>query len=473
MGGRCSSLLLVAGAVLATACGDQSREVTTAPEFASGSGSCNYTTVSSLTKTEFGNNSTEAGWAGDVKFYGAQSSGATYSGYKIFQSIAAKYAIQPNINSTSNASKLTLALLRCMNVGTTTFPDTTVWQSALGPNGAYGVRGLGGIAGHSADTRSLFSHDTAWVIQPPFGSNWQNVTTVTTTGLTDSLQDALLVYGRPISSSGFSQDSLVANTDVFDWSTLPAATFDPAIIIGECTASANYLQHNGADTTILGYVTPNCDLSSGALSMDNSAPQRLATRLMEFFRPEPLFATVALTVSSGGGSKSLSPFGVVFPGNTVLVPGFKWDTKASSKYFVNLPFNPLVNYQLTSAKGTKFLQQYVLVWLEATNNQGSKVAICNNWAYTNTSGFVSFPAAYLNKAGGYTIATKSTGAFSITINGNTIFIPAVPPSAALSSPLVNVKNSTAQPTQSCTPFSPTFNNDGTLQNPPPYPGPNG
>jgi hypothetical protein len=480
MGGRCWSLLLVASAAVVAACGDQPRDVATAPEFASGSGSCNYTTVSSLTKAEFGNNSTQAGWAGDVKFYGAQSAGATYSGYKIFKSIAAKFVSQPG-PSPSNAANLTLALLRCMNVGTTNFPDTLTLQSALGPNGAYGVRGLGGVAGLTPDPRSLFSHDTAWVIQPPASSNWQDVTTVTATGLADSLQDAMLIYGRQVSSGGFTQDSLVTDTEVFDWATLPGADFSPGIVVGECTASANYVQHNHDGVVeVLGHVTPNCAVTSGDLfSMEKSFPRSLASRLVDFFRPYPLSATTALVVSSGGSSKNLSPFGVVFPGKTVLVPGFKWNTKSNSNYFVNQPFSPLVNYQLTSLKGTKFLQQYVLVWLEATNNQGSTVAVCNNYAYTTPGGKVSFPNAYLNKAGGYTMTTRTAGAFTLTINGTPVFIPSVPPSAPQATSNINVKNSSTSAPSCKPPFTDyTVDVNGVAHlndpnNPPDFPGPNG
>ncbi len=77
----------------------------------------------------------------------------------------------------------------------------------------------------------------------------------------------------------------------------------------------------------------------------------------------------------------------------------------------------------------------MLVWLEAIGNQGVKVDICNNWAWTNADGVAQFPTAYLNKAGGYTIIARTTGTSSV--NGD---IPLVPAGQSVLSPLVNVKN---------------------------------
>ena len=42
-------------------------------------------------KNEFGNNSTQAGLANNMKSAGAQTDNGTFDGYKILSSIAAKY----------------------------------------------------------------------------------------------------------------------------------------------------------------------------------------------------------------------------------------------------------------------------------------------------------------------------------------------------------------------------------------------
>lgn len=464
MGGRSISMFVAAGAIVLAACGERPDSTPTSPDFAGGStGGCSFTTVSSLTKNEFGANSTQSGLATDMKNAGAKTNNATYIGYEILTAIEGKYA-GASAPAPTNAAQLTVALLQCMSIAGTTIPTADTFAVALASAGAYGVRGLGGVA--NPDTRALLSHDGSWLIEPPAGSNWQAITT-TGVSLSDSVNDALLVYGYPADTTGFTKDDL--QSAVFHWSSIPTASFSPGVIVGECN-SYSYLQHNpsGPNAEVLGFVDPGCPTSSAMLE---PAPRSLADRIVRFFQPAPLAAATLIT-GTGGSKTSLSPFGVVFPGNTVLVPGFKWN---KSGYYVNQPFTPTINYQMTSAKGTNFKQQYVLVWLEATNNQGSKVALCNNYAYTNTSGVVNFPVAYLNKAGGYTITTKSAGAFSLTIGSLQVVIPAVPPSAPLNSPLVNVKNSTTTRSD-CAVFAEyTVDANGaiTVTQAPPFPGPNG
>ena len=69
MGGRSLAPFLLAAAVLVGACGEGANDVPTAPEFAAKPppASCNFSTISSLVKNEFGASSTESGLAGDMK----------------------------------------------------------------------------------------------------------------------------------------------------------------------------------------------------------------------------------------------------------------------------------------------------------------------------------------------------------------------------------------------------------------------
>src|SRR5690242_12491141 len=97
MGGLRSAAWFLAGAVFLGACSDRSNDAPTGPEFKQDppasppNGSCNFTTVSSLTKTEFGASSNEAGYAGNMKNAGAGTATATYNGYLILQSLGNKY----------------------------------------------------------------------------------------------------------------------------------------------------------------------------------------------------------------------------------------------------------------------------------------------------------------------------------------------------------------------------------------------
>jgi hypothetical protein len=192
---------------------------------------------------------------------------------------------------------------------------------------------------------------------------------------------------------------------------------------------------------------------------------------VRFFEPAPLAAATLIT-GTGGSKTNLSPFGVVKPGQTVLKPKDNWKWSKSGNT-VNTYFNPSVIYYVTSAAGTPFLQPYILVWLEATNNQGNNVLVCNNYAYTDVNGVANLSKAYLNKAGGYTITTRVAGALTLNIPGvGTVTVPTVPASAPLKSPLINVKNDTSkQPpdTFGC----PSFNGVLDPNAPPTYPGPNG
>ena len=56
-------------------------------------------------------------------------------------------------------------------------------------------------------------------------------------------------------------------------------------------------------------------------------------------------------------------------------------------------------------------------------------------------GFAQFPAAFLNKAGGYTLVARTTGTIS-TPDAELGDAPSVPAGSSVASPLVNVKNGT-------------------------------
>jgi hypothetical protein len=476
MGGRFQASFALAGALILAACGEKASEAPTAPEFAATKNACNFTNVAQLTKNEFGNNSTEAGYATDMKNAGTGTDDATYFGYLILASVESKFSAQDASNTIdpTNAASLTIALLPCMKTGTTSYPSQTTIAAALKFTGAYGVRGFG----TTADTRSLRSHDGIWILEPPSGSDWQSITTTAIASLTNDARivDALLAYGVPSTTytqSNFTGDSSVSS-GVFEWATTPGASFTSSIggvLVGECVSPSGFLQHNPVNNgaEVLGFITPSCYQT---IAMGESPPRTFAERVLRLFAPTPAYATLLTTTGSGGSKGSLSPFSVIGPQATVLVSTFKWN---KSGYTVNAYISPTVAYDLKSGALSPFLQPYILVWLEATNNQGVNVKMCNNWAYTTDQGNVSFPFAYLNKAGGYTITTKTAGAFSLTTNnGVSVTVPTVPPSAPQSSPLINVKNDvTKSPPDNCPNFTPVFDASGNLTNPPDAPGPNG
>jgi hypothetical protein len=448
MGGRSLAPFLLVAAAVVGACSDGANDVPTAPEFAPKPASCNFTTISSLVKTEFGASSDEAGLATDMKNAGAQTALATSIGYQILASIGTKY--DGSQASTSNASALTVALLKCMDIGTASVPDTAVIKIALASSGAYGVRPL-----VADDKDPVTSHDGVWLLEPPATQTWQSMLPAGTS--------SILVYGVPVTNGSFTKDS--PKSGVFDWTTKPQVTFnDPGIVIGQCEAESHYLQHNPAGITaeVLGFVTPSCFFDDG-LGLREREPRSFAERMFRLFAPAPAYAALLTTTGSGGSKRTLSPFQVIDPNEVRLTTQFNWK---KSGFTVGQPFasttNPL-EYQIQSGAGTKFLQDYVLIWLEALGNQGTNVAVCNNWAYTNANGVAQFPVAYLNKAGGYTMVSKTTGTSSKPgVTGSEL--PSVPPGSSLNSPLINVKNGTPG---TCDTYHPG------VDPLPPVPGPNG
>jgi hypothetical protein len=208
-------------------------------------------------------------------------------------------------------------------------------------------------------------------------------------------------------------------------------------VIGECFEASNYLQHNRADAgaEVLGFIPPSCTVFTSGREPE---PRNFAERLIRLLSPQPAFAALATSTGTGGGKSKLSPFGLINPSLVNLDAQFTWKKSGNQ---VGKVFDPTPAYQIRSKAGTVFQQDFVLIWLEAIGNNGTNVAICNNWAYTNASGVARFPAAFLNKAGGYRIIARTTGTRSKP-DGELGEAPAVPPGQSLVSPLVNVKNGT-------------------------------
>ncbi len=456
MGGRSSFIVVLALAYTAAACSDRSADGPTAAELTHTPPSgCSTSTLISDIKTEFGTTSAEAQLANDLKNYGANTAQATYVGYRLLNAIAAKYDIPANQTaSRTNASNAAIEIFKCINHGAGTVPGS--FETQLGSTGAFAVRGF-----HSDDGGTVTSHDGTWVLEPPASGTWQGITTFATTGLPDSVKRLFLAHGQPGSTSGFSNDDVVNNL-VFDWATVPEATFSGSgAVVGECTQASTYLQHNTATTSpeVLGFIQPSC---YEVIAMREAAPRSLAERIGRFFGPSAAFAAVATSTGTGGSKSKLSPFGLIRPGEVDLQPGFTWKKSGNA---AGTPFSPTPKYQIQSQAGTTFLQDFVLVWLEPIRNNGVKAGVCNNWAYTNANGVAQFPAAFATKAGGYRFITRTTGTSSKPgIEQGTA--PSVPAGASVLSPLVNVKNGKFPP---C-PAGSVFAEGDPLPAPP---GPNG
>jgi hypothetical protein len=431
MGGPRVGALLVLTAALVAACSDRQSDEPTGPDAsakvqpsAGPAGSCNFTTVANLTKTEFGPSSAQSKQASDMKTAGAGTAQATSLGFQILASIGDKY---DGSQTTANASALTVALLKCMDIGGATVPDSAVFSQALGANGAYAVvtpSDVGPVTSH---------HNGDWQLEPPGGA------TATWGDILPTGVNAILVYGMPVNISNFSADDPLSN--IFDWNTLRKVTFnDPGVLISQCTAPSSFLQHNtGSSAEVLGFLTSSCFVADALIT--EPAATTWSGRLFRFFSPTPAYAALAVTTGTTGSKRTLSPFQVIGPDSVELKDTlFTWK-KSGNTLGVALQQTQTPMYQIKSQGGTRWLQDLVLIWLEAVNNQGTNVEMCNNWAYTNADGIAQFPNTFFNKSGGYTIIAKTTGTVSkFDVTGAEI--PAVPPGRSLLSTLVNVKNGT-------------------------------
>jgi hypothetical protein len=421
MGGPRAGALLVLTAVLAAACSDRQSDYSTAPDLAAAGGSCNFNTVSQLTKTEFGANSTQSSLATQMKNAGAGTATATSLGFQILAAIGTKY---DGSQTTTNASALTVALLGCMDIGGAKVPADSIFDKALGAHGAYGVV-------TRTSTGPVASHDGDWQLEPPGGASatWGDILP---TGV-----DAILVYGMPVTIANFSPDDQLSN--IFDWNTLRKVTFNaPGVLISQCTATSSFLQHNtGTTAEVLGFLTSSCFNATALLTEPKATTW--SGRLSRFFSPEPAYAALAVSTGTTGSKRTLSPFQVIGPDSVELKDTlFTWK-KSGNTVGIALQQTQTPTYQIKSQGGTRWLQDLVLIWIEATNNQGTNVDMCNNWAYTNADGIAQFPNAYFNKSGGYTVIAQTTGTVSkFDVTGNEI--PGVPPGRSVLSPLINVKN---------------------------------
>jgi hypothetical protein len=425
MGADRISVILLAAALLLAGCDGQRTDLPTSPVFATKKAGCNTTTIQQLVNNEFTGSTRLAvnKLVDDLGRYrsAGDSSNATYLGYKVLDSIARVGRAQ---GTPAAGSQLAVEVLGCMTTGGATIPES--FTLSLESKGAFAVRGW--PAGDATvNAAPVVSADGAWQLQPPGSATWNEITTLTVANLADTVATLFLAYGRPSSSTGFSNDVLTST--VFDWATIPAATFSPGVLVAQCTEPAGYIQHDViASAEILGYVAVSCGATSRAAERRRAS---FAERLLRLFQPEPLQASV-LAIGSAGKRSTLSPFGKIDP----VWIDLQFATQPSkSGNSINRYFSPTATVTAESKGGTG-IGNNVFVWLEAFNNSGVFVKVCNNWAYTDAAGVASFPKAYVNKAGGYTLVAKAS-----TMQG----VPALPLKAPATSSLFNVKNSSVAP----------------------------
>jgi len=470
--------ILVAGIAIA-ACNDSQPGTPTSPDLraaAPPSSGCSYSVIKKDVDAEWPNsagadtkatNSNVSALVTTMQQNAADSNIATATGFQVLDTLAKQTANKQAGTTPAAGSQLALDLLKCMDVPKATIPTSFV--PALSDAGAFAVRGRG-----PADSAPVVSHDGAWNIQPVFQTastqySWIEIEVADSGGsagstkLNATVKQLFLAFGSPQDPTGFSGDETLnlppagsTYSTVYNWGTAPKEFFQtptnppgPGFLISQCAAGAlagsyqsGFIQHNtaGSSPVVLGFADPVC-VPGGTASLFPKAPQTLAQRLWQIFRPEPAYAAV---LGGGSGSKgsNLSPWGVIDPGVVNLTFN---QTPNKNNNTVGVPLfdknNQPLHVQTFSKAGTPFKQGTIFAWIEAVNNQGTNVLVCKNWAYTNSDGVATFTNAYLNKAGGYILTFKTVGAQTTTnsVNNSPLTVNAgTEPSSAL----FNVKNGT-------------------------------
>jgi hypothetical protein len=491
--------LLVAGIAIA-ACNDSQPGTPTSPDFRPTSTSgCSYSQIKKDVDAEWPNsagadtkatNSYVSALVTTMQQNAADSNIATATGFQILDTLANQTAKKQAGTTPAAGSQLALDLLQCMDVPTATIPTSFV--PALSEAGAFAVRGRG-----PGDKHPVVSHDGAWNIQPVMDVladtqyAWVGIEDTASSGsrfakqLTKEVKARFLVFGSPQNPAGFTSDVQLnlppagaSYSTVFNWGTAPKEVFltpttppGPGLLISQCAAGAlagsyqsGFIQHHtaGSSPEVLGFADPVCDVPT---NVSLAAPRSLAQRLWRIFSPEPAYA---LVLGGGSGSKgsNLSPWGVIDPGVVNLTFGQTPDKNRNTVGVSLFDKDSLPLHVGAFSEGGTPLGT-IFTWIEATNNQGTNVLVCNNWAYTDATGVATFRNAYLNKAGGYILTFKTVGAKTTTgVNDLTVAAGTEPSSA-----LFNVKNGTPN-TSDCSgtnvfTFDPTKPAD--QQNLPPVP----
>lgn len=431
-------LFLVLGTGLAAACDrdEESGGLATAPSLASAQGQCsgnfNQLVQAAFTGNNTVRNTVQSYASSMTQAFSSNKAGkATWYGFQILAAIESDGRF---LGTAQANSDLAIATLPCMKLGTATLPTSLTTE--VGTTGAFAVRGRS-----ATDNAAVLSRNSVWIIEPPEGKSWQDITTLQArSGITADTAKLMLVLGKPGTGTGFNADGddLIAGS--FDWSTLPTATFDnPFVVVGNCSAADGFLQHYPAGNPkaeIFGFVEPlQCPTTTGMLE---PAPRNFAERLFRILGPKPAYATALIGKTGGGAKPALSPFGIINPkkvnlGSFSSAPGKKDQIRGQV-------FNPTPVVNPTSAGGVPFKQPSVLSYLTPVANLGTPGYICYNWAYNDDQGVTDFPLAFYTKAGGLALLAKTVGTVSTGASTGEP-VPSIAAGATALAPQFNVKNS--------------------------------
>jgi hypothetical protein len=418
---RFAPVLLVAVAVLATACSEQQRDTVTGPEFKTTPppGACDFGALPGLVRNYFPGSRQNyiVGLTGSMASAGQFTSSARDFGFTIMDSIGFLSRDASVTTSAAAGAGLTVGLIKCMfsDNASFTYPTGAVADltKALtkANGGAYYVRGGGrdglGVAG--ADFTTPADPTVLSGVAPSAGT-W----TAILAGNTAS-EGRALVYGYLVGATPL----------VYEWATVPSGVeFNPGAFVAVCDddTDSKTMVHE-SNIGVLAYSSGNtiCAQAQATAMVGGWGPRALATRLarvvVDAIRPSPLQATMALR---GGSTGTASTFKSKFSDKHVETVTFGF-TQVPRTIFINQQPVTVVVRATTPVDGVTTGVNGVCVYLTGTNNNGQGTSLvgtreCDNTPPGGLSGKTQSITTASGLAAGY--ATFST---TVTKTGGLVF----------------------------------------------------
>ena len=393
--------VLSAGMVLlALGCSDHRESSPTSPEFAPSSTACDLSTARGLVNSVFPASArqTANNLLQTIRTAGPGTAASTNAGFDLFALIAASRPVPAEKGST-----FINAILPCQRVGSRSLPID--FRGALGPDGAFDVRG-----GATLDAAVVSHGNQIWGLKPPLNGSTRYTWDQITHQPGGVVTKRFLAYGAPVAVvDSFTNEERVS--DVFEWSTVPPLTFGPEVVVGACIIDegASYLiQHYSKDDNgqIVPSATPSFCPPEGASREGGLSSFRLAQRVFDLFRPQPLFAAALGTRPPGGSIGALSPSAAIDPGPIDLSFENQLVADGRTGQVIRFIGGDFISVSVTPAGKTAM--DGVLVRLIATTNLGATVVATGTEAFTE-DGTATFPELRINKAGGYRLIATIAG----------------------------------------------------------------
>jgi len=342
-----------------------------------------------------------------AEYTGGSFAAATSTGFDILGKIAAAHAAGAAVadGTPAEGSKLANDVIGCMTTLSPAVTGAIDFTGALGPDGAFDVRG-----GPSDPNTPVLAKNRQSAIAPPAG------------GFQGWVDTRVLFYSAPLPNS-FLVEKPVGSVG-HKWMTVPERhAFDVANFgfgtIGICLGATDRdrieeVDATGskvlavADFTTLGLQCPQTTSSAAPTGLFG----HLARAVRSLVVPQPAWAA-RLGGGTGGLLGGLSDLGVVDPVAVGLAMGRVRDSRTTQAI-------PAFEVRATAAEGTEMAG--IAVTIAVAGNSGSWNLTGTTTRLTGSDGIARFDDLRLDKPGGYIFkATSSTVGFPDTVVESLMF----------------------------------------------------